>query len=185
MDEEKKSLENGSAENEPKVETSKVEEKTFTRDEVNKMINAERLKERESIVKEYEAKKQEDEKLAKMNEDQKKTYEIEQATQRAIKAERELQAYKLKDETIRQANDKGIDIELINTIYFDKETAESVNKKLEIFEKVTRKEREKAIEQYSTEPAPQTGERVYQKELKDMSYEELADYFNKHPEINI
>ncbi len=185
MDEEKKSLENGSAVNEPKVETSKVEEKTFTRDEVNKMINAEKLKERESIVKEYESKKQEAEKLAKMDEEQKRSYETEQATQRAIKAEKELQAYKLKDETIRQANSKGIDIDLIDTLDFEKETAESINKKLEIFEKIVKKEREKAIEQYSREPAPKTGEGVYQKELKDMSYDELAEYFDKHPNVNV
>lgn len=185
MDEEKKSLENGSAVSEPKVETSKVEEKTFTRDEVNKMINAEKLKERESIVKEYESKKQEAEKLAKMDEEQKRSYETEQATQRAIKAEKELQAYKLKDETIRQANSKGIDIDLIDTLDFEKETAESINKKLEIFEKIVKKEREKAIEQYSREPAPKTGEGAYQKELKDMSYDELAEYFDKHPNVNV
>lgn len=184
-EEENKSLENGSAESELNVEKSKVNEKTYTRDEVNKMINAEKLKERELVVKEYESKKQEAEKLAKMDEDQKKSYEAEQANQRAIKAEKELQAYKLKDETIRQANSKGISIELIDTIDFEKETAESINRKLEIFEKITKSEREKAISEYSKEPAPKTGDGTGQRDISQMSYTELAEYLSKHPEINL
>ena len=59
------------AESVEKVETSNVEEnkeKTFTRDEVNKMINAEKQKERQAILEEMEAKKAEADKLAKMDE---------------------------------------------------------------------------------------------------------------------
>ncbi|MDO4282354.1 MAG: DUF4355 domain-containing protein [Clostridia bacterium] len=160
MENDKKNMETTAESVEKEVETTKVEEKTFTRDEVNKMINAEKQKEREAIIREYESKKQEAEKLAKMDEDQKKNYEIEQARQRASKAERELEAYKLKDETIRQANSKGIALELINTIEFERETAESINKKLEIFEKITKTEREKAIIEYSKEPSPKTGDKV-------------------------
>ena len=79
-------------ENEEKVETPKVEEKTFTRAEVNKMINAEKQKERQAILEEMEAKKAEADKLAKMDEDQKKSYELEQERARANKAENELTA---------------------------------------------------------------------------------------------
>ena len=50
-----------------KVEPSNVEgnkEKTYTRDEVNKMINAEKQKERQAMLEEMEAKKAEADKLA-------------------------------------------------------------------------------------------------------------------------
>lgn len=175
-------------ENEEKVETSNVEEnkeKTFTRDEVNKMINAEKQKERRAILEEMEAKKAEADKLAKMDEDQKKSYELEQEKARANKAENELNAYRLKDETIRQASQRGISLGYIDTIDFSRETAESINSKLDIFEKVSKADREKAISEYSKEPAPQTGERVTQKDISQMSYTELAEYLNKHPEVNL
>lgn len=166
-------------------EPKKEEEKTFTRDEVNKMINAERLKERQSVINEYETKKAEAEKLAKMDEDQKKAYELSQEKTRADKAEKALNAYKLKDETIRQASEKGIPLSLIQTLDFEVENAESIKTKLEIFEKTYKSEREKAINEYSREDAPQTGDRVQIADFSKMSYDELADYLNKHPDAKI
>ena len=177
----KKNMEDNPAEsgldNSSKVEQpKKEEEKTYTRDEVNKMINAEKQKAREAILKEVETKRAEAEKLAKMDEDQKKSYELEQERTRANKAEIALNAYKLKDETIRQANNKGIPLELIQTLDFEKETAESINSKLEIFEKTYKAEREKAISEYSKEPPPKTGDPInsqdnlsgYEKFLKNI-----------------
>lgn len=125
---------------------------------------------------ELQTKKAEAEKLAKMDEDQKKSYELEQERTRANKAEIALNAYKLKDETIRQASNKGIPLELIQTLDFEKETAESINSKLEIFEKTYKTEREKAISEYSKEPPPKTGDKIdsqdnlsgYEKFLKNI-----------------
>lgn len=178
----KKDMEQGSAESEPKVETSKVEEKpkelekTFTRDEVNKMINAEKQKERQAVLKELEVQKAEADKLAKMDEDQKRSYELQQANDRASKAESELNAYRLKDETIRQATQRGISIEYLDTIDFTRETAESINAKLDIFEKTSKSVREKAINEYSKETPPQTGDyRGTQKSESEMTYEELCN----------
>lgn len=124
---------------------------------------------------ENRTKREEAEKLAKMDEDQKKDYELQQITERANKAEKALNAYKLKDETIRQANNKGIPLELIQTLDFEKETAESITQKLDIFEKTYKSEREKVISEYSKEQPPKTGERIdtsnlsgYKKFLKNM-----------------
>ncbi len=162
-------------ENEEKVETPKVEEKTFTRDEVNKMINAEKQKERQAILEEMEAKKAEADKLAKMDEDQKKSYELEQERARANKAENELNAYRLKDETIRQASQRGISLGYIETIDFSRETAESINSKLDIFERVSKADKEKVINEYSKEPAPKTGDIIEgSKPESQMTYEELC-----------
>lgn len=187
-DEEMKKDMESTAESVEEVETSNAEEnkeKTYTRDEVNKMINAEKQKERQAMLEEMEAKKAEADKLAKMDEGQKKSYELEQERARANKAENELNAYRLKDETIRQANQRGISLGYIDTIDFSRETAESINSKLDIFEKVSKSEREKAISEYSKEPPPQVGERVTQKDISQMSYTELAEYLNKHPEVNL
>ena len=56
----------------PEVEDKK--EKTYSRAEVNKMINAEREKLKEELLKEAEVKKSEAEKLAKMDTEQKLNY---------------------------------------------------------------------------------------------------------------
>ncbi len=142
-----------------KVENKK-EEKLFTRDELNKILNAEKQKERDNVLKELEAKKKEAEKLAQMDEDQKRNYELEEARKRAEEAERKLNARDLEAETLRQAGDRGISLDLIKTIDFEKETAESISKKLDIFEKTTKSERERVINEYSKETPPQTGEKV-------------------------
>jgi hypothetical protein len=178
MDEEaKKNLET-TAESVEDVETpevKKTEEKTYTRDEVNKMINAEKQKERQTVLKELEDKKAEADKLAMMDEEQKKSYELEQERTRANKAELELNAYKLKDETIRQASNRGIPLNLIQTLDFEKETAESINSKLEVFEKTYKEERERVINEYSKEPSPKTGDLVEtSKSESEMTYEELC-----------
>lgn len=141
--------------------------------------------ERKKWEEEQESKLAEAERLAKMDEEQKKSYELQQITDRATKAELALNAYKLKDETIKQASEKGIPIDLIQTLDFEKETAESITSKLDIFEKTYKSEREKAIQEYSKEPSPQTGDRNVQKDISQMGYTELAEYLDKHPEVNL
>lgn len=124
---------------------------------------------------ESRTKKEEAEKLAQMDEEQKKDYQLQEALKRASEAERKLSARDLEAETLKQAGEKGISLDLIKTIDFEKETAESIAKKLEIFEKSLKKEKEKIISEYSKEPAPQTGDKVdtsnlsgYEKFLKNM-----------------
>lgn len=176
--EETKTNMESTAESVEKVETSKVEEnkeKTFTRDEVNKMINAEKQKERQAVLKELkegENNKSEAEKLADINED--KT--IDNLLKRIEATENKLKARDLETETLRQAGDRGIPLELVKTLNFDKESAESIANKLEIFDKTTKAEREKAISEYSKEPTPKTGDDIgsqdnlsgYEKFLKNL-----------------
>lgn len=187
----KENMEGAPAENGVNDGTSKVEEikkeeeKTFTRDEVNKMINAERIKERQAVISEYETKKAEAEKLAKMDADEKKDYELSQWKERAEKAEKQNSINLLKSETMKQASEKGISLEFINTLNFEYETAETIKSKLELLEKAVKKEREIAISEYSKEPTPQTGDRGTPKDISQMSYTELAEYLNKHPEVNL
>ena len=140
--------------------------------------------ERKKWEEEQKNKLEEAEKLAKMDADEKKNYELEQWKTRAEKAEKQNSINELKSETIKQATAKGIPLDFI-TFNFEYETAETIKSKLEILEKAVKSEREKVISEYSKEPAPQTGERVTQKDISQMSYTELAEYLNKHPEVNL
>lgn len=141
--------------------------KTYSRDEVNKIVNAEKDKMKEEILKDIANKKAEAEKLAQMDENQKKDYQLQEALKRATEAEKKLSARDLETETMKQANNKGIPLELVQTLDFEKESAESISKKLEIFEKTAKQVREKAISEFSKEDAPQTGDDVDTTELSE------------------
>ena len=134
---------------------------------------------------EIAVKKAEADKLAKMDEDQKKDYQLQEALKRAEEAERKLSARDLETETLKQARNRGIPLELIDSINFDKEDAESITKKLDIFEKSSKSIREKAINEYSGENPPQTGDRQHEKSLSELkTYAEIEEYYKKHPEAN-
>lgn len=123
-----------------------------------------------------EKEKAEAERMAQMSEEEKRKVLLKAEKERADKAEKTLNAYKLKDETIRQANEKGIPLELIQTLDFEVETAESIYNKLAIFEKTSKSVREKAINEYSKEEPPQTGDyKGTQKSENEMTYEELCN----------
>lgn len=138
------------------------------------VTNARKKWEEEQKIKNAEA-----EKLAKMNEEQKISYEMEQITKRAIEAENKLNAHELKDEAVRQANERGIDLDLMLSLDYTKETAESIKKKIEVFEKVSKKTYEKAISEYSKELTPQVGNHISTSKSKDecKSYKDFVEYF--------
>ena len=161
-------------------------EKTFTRDEVNKMINAERAKERESVLKEVEARKAEAQKLAEMDELQKKDYEIEQLKKELAKRDDNDRAVNLEKEALKQAREKGIDLDLMGTIDYSRETAESLSAKMEVFAATSRKIQERAISDYSKEPTPQTGDRPSVKTLGECkTYEDFEEYYKNHPNESV
>ena len=135
------------------VETKKEvkAEKTFTRDEVNKMISAEKDK----IRKELEAEKTEAERLAKLTSEQRLQEEIKKQTDRANSAEARLNAYQLKEQTIKDNSD--IPVDLINLIDFSKDnTAELVKEKLEIIKQVYKKAVETGVNESLKEKTPVT-----------------------------
>uniref|UniRef100_UPI003FA6A2E1 capsid assembly scaffolding protein Gp46 family protein n=2 Tax=Bacteria TaxID=2 RepID=UPI003FA6A2E1 len=68
----------GSQETPPKAKEENTAGKTFSRDEVAKMIAAETNKAKAAWEKELEAKKEEAKKLAKMNAEEKLQHELEQ-----------------------------------------------------------------------------------------------------------
>lgn len=134
--------------------------------------------------KEAETRRVEADKLARMDEEQKKDYEIQQITERALSAESELNAYKLKDEATRQASEKGVDLDLMQTLDYTKESAESIKSKIDIFASASKKIHERAISEYSKEVTPQSGETINRNmslgECK--TYEDFVKYYEEHPD---
>ena len=169
-------------ENKQVQEPVKKEEKTYTRDELEKIKSQEREATRKAILKELEEKqkleKAEAERLAKMDEEQKKSYEVDKVTKERDSAISELNAYKLKEEATKQAREKGVDLDLMDTIDYTKETAESVKSKIDIFANTSKKISERAISEYSKEPTPQTGDKINLDNNKT-GYEKFEENYKK------
>ena len=164
------------------AQEAKKEEKTYTRDELEKIKAQEREATRNAVLKELEeqkkAEKAEAERLAKMDEEQKKSYEVDKITKERDSAISELNALKLKDEATKQAREKGIDLDLMETIDYKKETAETIKSKIDIFANTSKKISERAISEYSKEPTPQTGDKINSNDNKT-GYEKFAEKFEK------
>ena len=135
------------------VETKKEvkAEKTFTRDEVNKMISAEKDK----IRKELEAEKTEAERLAKLSSEERLKEEMNNYKVMAEQSKAKLNAYELKDQTLKDNSD--IPVDLINLIDFTKyNKAELVKEELEKIKAVYKKAVETGVNESLKEKTPVT-----------------------------
>lgn len=139
---------------ETQKEESKKEEKTYSRDEVNKMISAERDKVKAEIKKQAEAEKTEAEKLAKMDADEKHRYELDKERKEKNEALSKLNAYELKDQATKIATEKEMDVSLLDLIDYSNETAETVKTKIETIDTVVKKAVEKGINERLREKSP-------------------------------
>lgn len=101
-----------------------------------------------------DAEKSEAEKLAKMNKEQKLEYEAQKERKEKEEALASLNAYKLKDQALDMAKEKGLDVSLLN--YFDFKTikAEEINSKLDEISSAFNKAVEKVVNERLKEDAP-------------------------------
>lgn len=160
MEEEKKDV-NAGAE-----ESAGTENKTQTFDEIlgNKEYQAEfdrRVQKAIDTAKTKwqelnDAEKSEAEKLAKMNKEQKLEYEAKKANKEKDNALAELNAYKLKEQALEIASEKGLEVSLLNLIDFKAVTAEKLNENIDNLSVVFNKAVEKAVNEKLKEDTPIT-----------------------------
>jgi len=119
---------------------------------VQKALETARTKwEAEELTKRTEA-----EKLAKMDAEQKARYELKKANEERDSALAKLNAYELKNTAIRIAQEKGLDISLLEDIDYSKQTAETITTIIETKKAVFDKAVEKAINEKYKEESPKT-----------------------------
>lgn len=152
-------------ENETNVaETTQVEDTPLTFDEIlgDKTYQAEfdrRVqKALETARTKWEAEEQtkrtEAEKLAKMDAEQKAKYELKKANEERDSALAKLNAYELKNTAIRIAQEKGLDISLLEDIDYSKQTAETITTIIDTKKAVFDKAIEKAMNDKYKEKSP-------------------------------
>lgn len=147
-------------------ETTQVEDKPLSFDEIlgDKTYQAEfdrRVqKALETARSKWEAEEQtkrtEAEKLAKMDAEQKAKYELKKERERADEALAKLNAYELKSTAIKIAQEKGLDISLLEDIDYSKQTAETITTIIDTKKAVFDKAIEKAMNDKYKESSPKT-----------------------------
>lgn len=103
-----------------------------------------------------DAEKSEAEKLAKMNKEQKLEYEAQKEKKEKEKALAELNAYKLKEQAVSMASEKGLEVSLLNLIDFKTVTAEKLTENIDNLVAVFNKAVEKAVNEKLKEDTPTT-----------------------------
>lgn len=103
-----------------------------------------------------DAEKSEADKLAKMNKEQKLEYEAQKANKEKDNALAELNAYKLKEQALTIASEKGLEVSLLNLIDFKTVTAEKLSENIDNLSAVFNKAVEKAVNAKLKEDTPIT-----------------------------
>lgn len=117
--------------------------------------------------------KSEAEKLAKMNKEQKLEYQAQKAEQEKANALAKLNAYELKEQALKIASEKGLDVSLLNFFDFSTAKAEELNPKIDEISSAFNKAVEKAVNERLKEDTPitKTGiENIKNKEIPRASY---------------
>lgn len=106
--------------------------------------------------KEYELKKTEAEKLAKMDAEEKAKYELEKERQEKETYKAKLNAYELEKEAYKIASEKGVPTELLKVINYSTIKAEELKEVIENIEVIYKKSVEQGINDKLKEKSPKT-----------------------------
>lgn len=158
---------------------------TYTKEEVDKLIQAEADRRVTSALKkakkEAENDKAEAIKVALMDEQEKAKYELEQKEKTLAEREKNITLIENKNKAIETLNSKGIDISLADIVVSDNE--EDMNKKIDILTKTFNECVKKEVENRLSSQSPKKGGETLPKEnSKKMSYKELMDLKRTDPE---
>lgn len=98
--------------------------------------------------------KTEAEKLAKMNKEQKLEYQAQKAEKEKSDALAKLNAYELKEQALKVATEKGLDVSLLNFLDFSTAKADELNTKIEEISNAFNKAVERTVNERLKEDTP-------------------------------
>lgn len=165
------------------------ENKTFTKAEVDAMLQREADKRVSEALKKQElktsAKIKEAEKLAKMNESQKYEYELDRREQAIASKERELSLSENKNEASKILSEKGISLSLVNFVVA--EDAETMNQNINLLEKAFKQSVKAEVEKRLSTNTPKRNlaadEGMTKEAFKKLSLKEQQDAIESNPEM--
>ena len=171
---------------EPNVEPTKEQTvKTFTQEEVDKIVNKRLARERKDIEAKIEAERAEAERLAKMSEAEKQQALFKKQVAEFEATKKAFESEKLLNETSKQLASKNLPIEFAELL--KAEDAESTFENIKIFEAKFNEAVEKLVNERlkGKTPKAQTGavDGVTKEAFNKMSYKERLELYNSDPEL--
>ena len=165
------------------------EPKTYTQEEVDKLLQSEadrRVSEAlKKQAKKNEEKVREAEKLAKMSADEKYEYELEQR-EKAIQAkEKELALAENKNVASKILADKGLSLELVDFVIA--EDAETMKSNIDVLARAFKKSVKAEVEKRLGSPVPKKNlgnpDSITREQFNKMSLDEQSRLYQENPEI--
>lgn len=117
-------------------------------------LENEKVKWEKEYTERLEREKSEAEKLAKMNTEQQLKYKIDQLEQQIAERDSKLNASQLKDTTSNILMEKGIPSSYLNMFDFTKETADSINSKVELLSNIRSRDLEDNLNRNLRQESP-------------------------------
>ena len=169
--------------------TTGTETKTYTQEEVDKMLQSEVDRRITSALKKQaksnEAKIKEAQKLAQMNESEKFQYELEQREKAIEEKEKALALAENKNEASKILADKGLSLSLVDFVIA--EDAETMNSNIRLLEKAFKDSVKREVEKRLGSSAPKKNLPIEDTITKDkamkMGIRERQNLLNENPEL--
>ena len=169
--------------------TTGTETKTYTQEEVDKMLQSEVDRRITSALKKQaksnEAKIKEAQKLAQMNESEKFQYELEQREKAIEEKEKALALAENKNEASKILADKGLSLSLVDFVIA--EDAETMNSNIRLLEKAFKDSVKREVEKRLGSSAPKKklppDETITKEQAKKMGIRERQQLLMNNPEL--
>lgn len=169
--------------------TTATEKKTYTQEEVDKLLQAEADRRVSEALKKADKKKEqavkEAQKLAAMNEQEKYEYQLKQREEAIIAKEKELALAENKNEASKILSEKGISLSLVDFVVA--EDAETMKANIDLLDKAfkasVKAEVEKRIGGSSPKRNIEAEKGITKEQFKKMSIGQLSELYKSNPEL--
>ena len=176
-------------ENKTPQESEVKETKTYTAEEVNKMIEEGRKQALEEANKKaeerFQNKMKESEKLAKMNEEEKLRYQLEQREKAIEEKEKALALAENKNEAGKILAEKGLSLALVDFVVAEDD--ETMNQNISLLEKEFNKSVKAEVEKRLSSKAPKQNlppdQAITKDVFKNMSLAQLSELSKNNPDL--
>lgn len=171
------------------VENKEVSTKTYTQEEVDKMLQVEADRRVTEALKKAEKKKseavKEAQRLAQMNEQEKYEYQLKQREEAILAKEKELALMENKNEASKILAEKGISLSLVDFVVA--EDADTMKANIDLLDKAfkasVKAEVEKRIGGNSPKKSVNIEKTLTKEKFKKMSISQLSELYKKDPDL--
>lgn len=171
------------------TETEGTEPRTYTQEEVDKLLQSESDKRVTKALKKAERKNQakvkEATKLAQMNEEQKYQYELEQREKAIAEKERDLALAENKATASQVLASRGISADLVDLVVA--EDADTMNDNINLLEKAFKASVKAEVEKRLSTSTPKKNlpldETITQDQFRKMTLSQQANLYREQPEL--